>query len=141
MASAPVVHTKSIRIVAKGRGSDGKFFLALKITEPGSARPRSTLLSIADYKTNRTETETALGLPIVSSKASNEFRDRVQKALRAPDTFDVAQRPGWHKGWFVLPNCTILTPVGVSPRGVPGQREVRACLPIAVEKIRSHVSD
>ena len=97
--------------------------------------PRSRLLSIADYKSNRTETETALGLPIVSQKASNEFRDRVQKALRAPDTFDVAQRPGWHKGWFVLPNCTILTPVGVSPRGVPGQREVRACLPIAVEKL------
>jgi hypothetical protein len=101
MASASAVHTKSIRIVAKGRGSDGKLFLELKIAEPGRAAPRSRLLSIADYKSNRTETETALGLPIVSSKASNEFRDRVQTALKGPDTFDVAQRPGWYKGWFV----------------------------------------
>jgi hypothetical protein len=129
MASVAAVHTKSIRIVSKGRGSDGKFFLALEIDEPGRARPRSRLLSIADYKSNRTETETALGLPIVSQKASNEFRDRVQAALKGLDTFDVAQRPGWHKGWFVLPNCRIMTPVGVSPRGVPGQREVKACLP------------
>ena len=135
MASAPAVHTQSIEIVAKGRGSDGKFFLELKIAEPGRAAPRSRLLSIADYKSNRTETETALGLPIVSAKASNEFRDRVQTALKGPDTFDVAQRPGWHKGWFVLPNCTNLTPVGVSPRGVPGQRRIQACLPIAVEKL------
>jgi putative DNA primase/helicase len=135
MASVAAVHTKSIRIVSKGRGSDGKFFLALEIDEPGRARPRSRLLSIADYKSNRTETETALGLPIVSQKASNEFRDRVQAALKGLDTFDVAQRPGWHKGWFVLPNCRIMTPVGVSPRGVPGQREVKACLPIEVEKL------
>jgi hypothetical protein len=78
MASVSAVHTKSIRIVAKGRGSDGKFFLALKIADPGLAEPRSRLLSIADYKSNRAETETALGLPIVSQKASNEFRDRVQ---------------------------------------------------------------
>jgi hypothetical protein len=65
---------KSLESVAKARGSDGKFFLALKITEPDRAAPRSRLLSIAEYKSNRSETETALGLPIVSSKASTSFK-------------------------------------------------------------------
>ena len=135
MASVPTVHTKSIGIIAKGRGSDDKLFLELKIAEPGHATRRSRILSIADYKSKRAETETALGLPIVSQKASNEFRDRVQAALKEQDTFDVAQRPGWYKGSFVLPNSTILKPIVVSSHSVPAQRKVQVCLPIAVEKL------
>ena len=114
MASARSSLTGHIAIGAKGRSNEGHYFLRLLIREAGE-EPRRETMSVDAFTLRPKETAASLKLSLVASAALTEFQNRVHKASQEKAaSFDVATRPGWHDGLFVLPNQEIVGPTGNS---------------------------
>jgi hypothetical protein len=100
------LHTGHIKIIAKGRCADGRYYLKLRIRS--ERKYRTEILSLDALDSDPVKTPSTLRANLFTSQARREFLQRVQGSIELPVTFRVTARPGWCGGSFVLPSGRVV---------------------------------
>jgi uncharacterized protein (DUF927 family) len=98
--------TGHIKVIAKGRCADGRYYLKLRVRSEG--KYRTEILSLSALESDQAKTSSALRASLFTPQARTEFLQRVQASIDLPVTFRVTTRPGWCGGSFVLPSGRVV---------------------------------
>jgi hypothetical protein len=109
----------SYRIIALGESADGDRFLDVQVVLQGQRQSR--LLSMSELQASPDRAINQLGAALLTRAAKNRFLEEAQHAFQTlKPTFQVATKPGWSDGIFILPNGTC----------VPATNDFEVCLPM-----------